>query len=254
MTAQAVVDAVSNTGVEHHLAILSRKRKSQLFGAQYLHAPIPGITPMDAVQVHYTLQGDADDYKRKVYGALWDGTVSPEDLSEEHLAWDIRATYDILWDRFQDQIQDVEVDGLGLKRVLDDGADLVISTIPRPALCHMGHAFGVTEVWAAGDAPSQGINIGRTYRCPEGHVFCNGEDNPAWYRMSRVFGHTTVEWPGALRNVPVSTAARVRKPTKHDCNCWDDAPVLFSGRYGEWSKGVLSHESYFNTYNKLGGK
>lgn len=255
MAAQAVQDASHSTGESHMLTIVSRKRKSPMYGAQYLHRPIPNITPMYAREVKYTLRGYADDYRRKVYGTLWDGKVSPEDLTEQHQAWDIRATYDMLWSFYEYGINDMQIDPFVVKNMLDnDQADLIISTIPRALMCHMGHAFGATEIWAAGDDPEQGLDISQMYGCPEGHVICNGEDSPAWYRMSRVFGRTTVEWPGALSSVPVATAARVRKPTTHDCDCWKDEPIMFSGRYGEWSKGVLSHETYFNVYKELGGR
>src|SRR4051812_38354175 len=79
------------------IAIFSRKRKSELFGAQYLHKPIPWATPPKEVTVDYRIIGEPADYKRKVYGNGWLGAVSPEDLQEPHPGWDIRETYDNLW-------------------------------------------------------------------------------------------------------------------------------------------------------------
>lgn len=260
MAAQAVVDAHTGNGRQNSLrmAIISRKQMSPLYGAQYLHQPIPRTTPADSeVTIQYRLDGDVDDYRRKVYGMQWSGTVSPEDLHEEHLGWDIRATYRNLWSRWASEITDGEVDPISFLRLLEnDQPDLVISTIPRVALCHNEHSFGAMEVWAAGDAPDLGIRI--PYRCPENTVVCNGEDSPSWYRMSRVFGHTTVEWPGNIHRVPIDTAARVKKPTRHDCDCWNDMPVMFAGRYGRWEKGVLSHTAYYDTVQRvderLGGR
>lgn len=250
MAAQGAHDA----GGDDHITIISRKVKSRLYGAQYLHRPIPNFTTEPSIRIAYSLVGHADDYRRKVYGNLWDGTTSPEDLADEHQGWDIRATYDLLWDAWEGVIADADIDPVGFRSLLANEAskpDLVISTVPRPILCHQGHAFGATEVWAAGDSPDNGLDIGRMYRCPDGLVVCNGEDSPAWYRMSRVFGQTTVEWPGDLSAVPVKTAARVRKPTSTDCDCWSDVPVMFAGRYGEWAKGVLSHEAYFKSFNAV---
>src|SRR4051794_14558085 len=90
--------------------IFSRKRKSELFGCQYLHAPIPGMTDVAPVTVRYMLNGDIEGYRRKVYGDTWDGEVSPEDLLGNHDAWDIRRTYDNLWAKYGGYIFGTELD------------------------------------------------------------------------------------------------------------------------------------------------
>lgn len=240
--------AVAASGLEP--VIFSRKVRSPLYGAQYLHAPIPDATERDAhVGVDYLLRGHVEDYRRKVYGNQWDGSVSPEDLSDPHRAWDIRATYAALWLWYSDQIMDVEVDPASLNFLIDQHKpDIIINSIPLAALCHQGHTFRAQEVIAAGDAPELNINIGARFKCPPNSVICNGEDSPSWYRISNIFGHTTVEWPGGI-NVPVPTASKVTKPTGHNCDCW---PNLFNvGRYGTWTKGVLSHTAYNRTIERI---
>lgn len=254
MATQGAADAFTQNyagGAPLNVAVLSQGVKSSLYGAQYLHAPIPRVTPGDSMVVGYQLRGEPDDYRRKVYGSMWNGTVSPEDLTEQHRAWDIRATYDKLWESWSSAINKANIDPIAVRNMLNDPRppDLVINSIPRPALCHQGHAFGATEIWAAGDAPELGITI--PYQCPRNMVVCNGEDNPSWYRMSNVFGRTTVEWPGSIPKVPVNTAARVRKPTQHNCDCWAESSILHVGRYGEWSKGVLSHTAYHKAYKRV---
>ena len=233
------------------LRILSKKRKSELFGAQYLHAPIPGTAlDSDSVMVNYLLMGDPDAYRAKIYGDTWDGTVSPEDLSEPHKAWDIRATYDWLWSEYEQYIDDREltpanVDG----RVERTAPDVVISTIPRPALCQRGHTFGSADVYAAGDAPARGISI--PYTCDDNMVLCNGNDSPHWYRLSNIFGHKTVEWPMSDdTRPPINGAAVVRKPTFHNCDCHPG--FVYAGRYGRWEKGVLSHTAYVDAFEAVG--
>lgn len=231
-----------NAGAD--VAIFSKRRKSPLYGAQYLHAPIPGVTDReDRVTVDYLIQGSPEGYRSKVYGPMWDGTVSPEDLGEPHSAWDIRSTYDRLWAMYHLNVHDVDLGPAALFRYSseDYGFDLIINTIPLVALCRLGHQFDATEVWAAGDAPELGIEVGTTYHCPPDTVICNGEETPAWYRMSRIFGHTTIEWP-LHANPPVRTSSKVSKPLRHNCDCWPE--VLKVGRYGSWSKGVLSHTAY----------
>jgi hypothetical protein len=246
MAAHGAAGACMREGVDYKIHVASKKRKSALYGCQYLHRPIPGVTPDTGEHISYQLRGHADDYREKVYGSKFLGPVSPEDLAGEHMGWDIRTTYDRLWDMWEDRVFDMEITPNSLVRVLGEADwDLVINSIPLVDLCHQGHHFGATEIWAAGDAPEIGISIQSMYRCPDNMVICNGDDSPVWYRMSRVFGRTTVEWPGDVANVPVTSAARVRKPTKNDCNCWPE--IRNVGRYGTWTKGVLSHEAYFNT-------
>jgi hypothetical protein len=237
------------------VTILSRKQKSPLYGAQYLHAPIPGITDRDhCVEIEYRLIGDVTAYRRKVYGPQWDGTVSPEDLDEQHVAWDIRQTYDDLWTSYHHLIEDVELDPAGLKFTTDNlaGVDgLIINSVPLRAFCHQGHQFRAQEVVAAGDAPALGIDVGTIYHSPPDTVICNGEEMPTWYRLSRIFDHTTVEWPMGFKP-PLSSAAKVIKPLSHNCDCWPD--MINVGRYGSWEKGVLSHTAYFKTLEVLNGK
>lgn len=221
--------------------IISKARKSWMFGAQYLHEPIPGVPCGDPVTVSYRLQGDSRDYGRKVYGSMWDGSVSPEDLSAEHPAWDIRAAYNWLWDRYGFLIHDAVITP-DIVSSLVESSDLVISTIPKDRLCVRGHVFGSADVWAAGDAPEQGIRI--PYTCPRNTVLCNGEPSPRWYRLSNIYGYQTVEWPMSDDSPPISGAALVRKPTFNQCDCWPT--IIHAGRYGRWEKGVLSHTAYWD--------
>jgi hypothetical protein len=224
------------------IKVVSHKQKSPLYGCQYLHQPIPGVPPVASAQVAYRLRGSADGYREKVYGKGFTGTVSPEDLVGEHKAWDIRATYDWLWKRYSNLIIDGDITPRSIWSL--DG--LIISSIPRPSICHQGHQFGSTEITAAGDAPDLGIYVSNQFQCDEDSVVCNGEESPSWYRMSRVFGHTTVEWPQTTIVIPVSTASRVTKPTETDCNCHPN--ITHVGRYGTWRKGVLSHTAYWRGF------
>lgn len=245
MAAHGAKMAIIESGEPAELAVFSRKRSSPLYGAQYLHEPIPGHTRTMPVTVDYQLRGEADDYRRKVYGPMWEGTVSPEDLIEPHQAWDIRQTYESLWSVYSRYIQDVWLDPMGVRRIIDSGPDIIINSVPRDAICYRGHLFGAAEITAAGDAPQMGIRI--AFSCPPNTVICNGEDNPSWYRLSNVFGHKTVEWPSGI-HAPVLTAATVRKPLYHECDCWN-GKMYHVGRYGRWEKGVLSHTAYNDAYN-----
>ena len=224
--------------------IFSRRQMSTLFGAQYLHAPIPGVTDESSrVTVSYDLFGTPEDYRRKVYGPMWDGSVSPEDLAEPHDAWDLRGTYDKLWDLFEEFIVPAEIDRAGMRMIMDGQTiygkfDMVISSIPLPSICLKGHQFRSVTINAAGEAPIRGIRL--PYRVPANSVICNGLDHPSYYRVSNIFGHKTAEWPEWI-DPPISHA-QVQKPLDSNCDCWPE--ILRVGRYGEWRKGVLTHHAY----------
>lgn len=228
--------AAAINGEEVH--IFSKARKSEMFGAQYLHMPIPGATPTDAKHIDYILYGDPDAYRRKVYGDDYNGTVSPEEYTGESEAWDIRATYDELWRMYAQYIHDVIIDPLALDEIMPD-FDLVISSVPAPVLCrfHGMHAFHYKEIWALGDAPERGQSV--PYDCPDNTVICNGNDSPSWYRMSKLFGYKTVEWSNVKPPFPVAAA---RKPLYNNCDCFPE--VMRVGRFGKWTKGVLTHHAY----------
>lgn len=245
-----------------NVRIYSKKRKSHMYGAQYLHAPIRGLTPdgEEPQEIRYTLTGAIDGYRDKVYGST-PVQVSPQTLNQLHQSWDIRAAYDRAWDLYEPLINDVEIGpqflGIGW---FSDGPpdpvhemlalptfDLIVSTIPLPELCYRDdeHLFHSTQIWAIGDAPDRGQFA--PYRPDENTVVCDGTSDVGWYRAANVRGHCTVEWPGKSRP-PLPDVAPVYKPLYTDCNCYRDGryPVKFVplGRYGAWSKSVLSHHAY----------
>jgi hypothetical protein len=229
--------------------IHARGERSQLFGAQYLHYPIPSLNCGKEESISYLLRGTVDGYRRKVYGAGWgDIPVSPETLAPIHRAWDIRAAYGEAWERFSGLITPTDISPNWLGE-FDRRAsvDLVVWTIPIEPLCIGGHGFATQSVWAQGDAPELGRYCSVTVA--PWTVEVNGEDSPRWYRAANVFGHRTAEWPDGAKP-PVEGIARVHKPVATNCNCWGKlggAPVLRVGRYGTWTKGELSHESYLRT-------
>lgn len=218
--------------------IFSRKEQSQLYGAQYLHQPIPGVNCGRAVEVSYKLVGgDLNDYRRKVYGDNPHvGSVSPGDLEESHRAWNIRQAYEELWDKWRSFIVDSTITPDSVNAIIGN-YDLVVSTVPRFSLCSQGHTFDGEEVWAMGSYPGRGM----PYNAPENSIVCDASSDRALYRIANVFGYTTIEWP-ANRKPPIPGVAKVVKPVFHNCDCLPE--VLYAGRYGEWRKGSLVHEVY----------
>lgn len=253
--------------------IISKKAKSPIFGCQYLHAPVPGLIGpqrvwddefyIDCADVTYSLVGGTpEEYKKKVYGDRWDGKVSPEDLEMDHLAFDLRATYDYLWAKWSPLVIDHEItDYAGLEQfVIKDSSgtmslaeyDLIISTIPRTVWKQPGDTFSKIEAWAFGDAP--GIQEVPFKPESDNTIICDAGTNPSWYRLARVFNHTTIEWPDG-KKPPLAGVSKLTKPLAyHPGNIWNDTNGehwLHIGRYGEWKKGVLLSDTFEQVFNRV---
>lgn len=88
--------------------------KSSLYGAQSLKSPLPGLfdsrtSLAQGVVFSYLLAGSVQGYLARVYGrerATRDApaVAATEALTRAHRAWDVRAAYDLLWERFQHRI------------------------------------------------------------------------------------------------------------------------------------------------------
>lgn len=228
------------------VTIYSKLRKSDMFGAQYLHEPIPGTDAGEPIRLTYSLNGTIEQYRKKVYGDTAEVTVSPEDYAGDHKAYDIRRMYDFLWNLYNVHIEDTMVSPGWLVGSLRDDFDHVISTIPLPQLCVKGHAFNAQDVWVMGDSDRQRVPV----NVADNHVLCNGEPEPSWYRASNIFGFRTVEWPNNGRRPPLPVA-KVSKPIDNTCTCWPRLTRL--GRFGMWHKGILVHHAWTMTMDLLIG-
>lgn len=236
--------------------------KSDLHGCQYLHAPV--LSNMGSGEpIDYRLEGSAEGYREKVYGEAWSGPVSPDEFGtgEAHLGWDMRSAYDRLWACWHRKICVIpgELSGESVAAVLaNPSLDLVVSTIPAPALCRAplhvdqltGHSFQSQSVWAIGESPFQKVPV----PCKENAVVCNGTRDVGWYRKARCFGRTTVEYPWRDgKKPPIKGVVRVDKPTRTNCDCFlGDARYLRVGRFGKWEKGYLVHQVAEDVSRALG--
>lgn len=226
--------------------VFSKRRQSQMYGAQYLHAPIPGLTPNEEepVTVQYKLRGEVSEYREKIYGSM-PVKVSPEALNMEHDGWDIRAAYDRAWLLYGDSVEDELITPDWIASGALDGFHTVVSSIPLPELCAAkdAHEFHAVGIWAFGDAPRRGQYV--PYRPDPNTVICDGTRDTGWYRASHIHGHATMEWPGN-KKPPLPGVASVSKPIYSTCDCHTQHKWRFIkvGRYGAWSKGVLSHQAY----------
>jgi hypothetical protein len=232
--------------------------KSELHGCQYLHAFIPGTNlPPAGRPVRYLLDGMPEQYRRKVYGGGWNGQVSPDEYGPEanHSAWDLRQTYDLLWERFASRIFPLHLTPQAASMMARQPGQRVFCTVPAPALCLRPeeHKFAAQSIWAIGTIDShwrEGVDPKPKlpprlpYLAPGDTVQCNAQDAPRWYRAATVFGHSTLEWPAGPKP-PISGVVAVQKPLSTDCDCHVGKAWHRLGRYGRWAKGVLVHEAYF---------
>ena len=218
--------------------------KSPMFGAQYLHKSILNLSPPITVGHHF--QGTVDGYRRKVYGDSWVGTVSPQEFVGIQPAWSIREEYVELWKRYGGQVVEFFASPQLLVEItpmLVNDYEHVFSTVPRNTICrNPSHKFDSQTIWAVGDAPELGREC--PIPCFDNTIVCDGTSDVGWYRLARVFGHTTAEWPGGegKRKPPIEGASQVTKPLWTDCNC--HGYMHHMGRYGAWQKGVLVHHVY----------
>lgn len=244
--------------------IFSRKVKSELYGSQYLHAPIPGMTSQPPLTVQYRLSGGTyAAYQAKVYGQTIP-LVSEEESEFRQTghtyrdAWDIRQTYDALWSTYSPCIQDLEFGAFRNTSWVLHGMGYmakVYSTIPRKLLClyPYTHEFAHTEVWAAGEAPDLGIFFdwaktpAGTF-VPETIIFHAGSDVP-WYKTHNVFNHRSIEWPGHLDKPSEYRISRVQKPLWTNCDCWPQITKL--GRYGAWDRSQLVNHAFSRVADDL---
>lgn len=243
--------------------IFSKKRKSFLFGSQYLHEPIPElIEESEGRPVRYINVGTPEEYRRKTHGKWWDGIIAPEDFETEHTAWNIREAYDRLWIKYGRGVNDaVVVDGAllvdGVNWMKEIAAhDLVISTVPRNLWAVEGDEFRYSEGWALGDAPEHGVFV--PYDLTDNTIICDGSAEVHYNRLSKVFGYTTVEWPA---HTDMNVAADgLPKPSKfikplafvpstireNQTSNW-----LHVGRFGAWRKAVLVTDAWHDTNKAL---
>lgn len=226
--------------------ILSRKRKSPMRGAQYLHRPIPGMPAFD-FKIRYNLVGPVNGYRTKVYGVESDVPVSPDSLLGTSKAWDIRAVYNVLWDSYRDLVVDWDATPEGLfeaQRQYQPNA--TISTIPAPLLCWRDHEFSSAAIRVSEFADWFGPD-------EDNEVICSGLDSHRWYRQSRILGHENTEYPyrsleGSLLTGPTAV---VKKPITNNCTCFP--AIRRMGRFGKWEKGVLSDTAFFETVELIRG-
>lgn len=228
----------------YDVTIYSSKERSKIGGAQYLHKPIPGLTPEDPDgEVTYIYKGTKAGYASKVYGD-YAAPVSWGKFRGVLNVWNLRAVYDELWNSYEHLIENRVLLPNEVCTIRQPGT-LVLSTIPLAAICLRAdlHSFN-----------GQRVLIGYKQFKPENnYIIYNGSPGELWYRHSHLFGWRSMEYPESpavlLQTELVKGLTTVNKPISSNCNCLPTVVKL--GRYGSWKKNALTHDAYFGAVSAM---
>lgn len=233
----------------HDFLMYSNHGPSKLYGAQYLHSEIPGVMA-EGRMLEHQFRGTIEGYRTKVYDATEVTSVSPEQFTGHQMAWNIREAYEALMLKYYNRVMCMDINrndlmGLGGGWPMhrwNAEFDMVVSTIPRDRLCvNPDHKFTSAKIFALGEAPELGM-YSPIQPDSDMMLICSGDAADSWYRLSRIFGRTTVEWPGLRKKPPIKGVVEVNKPVDTTCDCWPEVHRM--GRFGEWKKGVLTHHAF----------
>jgi hypothetical protein len=162
---------------------------------------------------------------------------------EDMDAWSLTALYDKLWQTYKKKITDFNIDRDFLDSVERMDFDIMVSTIPAPCLCldPDEHFFDSHKFWVY-EVPSEGMgNLGGNV------VIYNGEQGTPWYRSSRLFGKSYIEFGD--NSIHPDGCVPAAKIIATNCDCRPD--WLKTGRFGRWERGVLVHDAYWETKNAM---
>jgi hypothetical protein len=227
--------------------IFSIKKKSFIYGAQYLHAALPELTiPAPDAVVKTTRVGRGSAYAERVYGDV-NKLTSWSRVQPEQPAWDMRKTYERAWDVYEDNIIDIRLDG-GDIADFSANFELVISTVPAWTICmNPMHQFKSVPIFVKQDfdiADTPGFKLP-----PEDNwVVYNGTKVGDWYRMSRIFGHRSLE----ARATPTLLHQGYElgfKIVSNTCDCHPN--VVRAGRMGKWVSGELTHHAFLTALDAV---
>lgn len=222
--------------------IISKKQKSVIYGAQYLHRPIPGLSDSAATaDIRTILAGVPEVYAERVYG-LATMPTSWHRVVPYASGWDLRETYDVAWDKYSHEV----IDWILRPDEIEEWAsqfDLVISTVPLWSICLKPneHYFRSVNILVQKDVDLKDAVDG----IDDNFVVYNGTWEHAWYRASSIFGHTSVEARSEEHLLRIKKWEPGFKVVGTDCDCH---PTLRrAGRMGTWRRGVLTHHVFEQT-------
>jgi len=215
----------------HKFTIVSKElRKSVMGGAMYLHEAIPGLTEqVPDGQLYIEKRGMATGYAKKVYGDENHSVSWNLFATGMHRIWYMDRAYNKLWRRYKDHVKIHNVSEHTMDEIIRH-FDLVIATMPKPAVCYGGHVFESVPVW---------IRQRRLTGIHSNTMTYSGLEEDPWYRKSTINNVVNIEY---AQRPPSDDYYGGIKPTRNNCTCW--RRVMWAGRWGRWEKGVLVHHVY----------
>jgi len=233
--------------MEHPIKIISVKKPSIMFGAMYLHKPIPEVTSPDpGFMVKILKTGSSWQYAEKVYGDRH-AMVSWDKFDEGEVpAWDLKLAYRVLWDLYEGAIHDLKLTPDAVWSLTTNYRH-VVSTVPLRSICYEPdkHQFRSQRIWVHhGEQPQDAL-------WDENLMHYNSTPEVEWYRHSIIRGY--MSWEYAHEPIHAEEhgfeLSSGFKPVYSTCPC--HPAVLKVGRYGAWDKHQLSHHAYFKTLEAL---
>ena len=235
----------------HEVAVYSRKEPSKMYGAMFLHAPVPNVSPkVHELEIVVDKLGTRGGYAMNVYGdpkapVSWDrfdpGTI---------LAWSLPKTYRKLWTMYEGLIIPCEITPF-LAMDIRAKSDVMFSTLPATMMCNVwGHNFKSQAVVIVHGPNTDGPEL-------RNRMVYNGSLGEQWYRYSIINRYESWEYrdgnipyhveKGAVE--PQHIISQGMKPLWTDCDCHPD--IIRLGRFGQWDKNVFVHHSYEAVRNAL---
>lgn len=211
-------------------------------GCVYLHEPC-GLNEVIRSQILHTsvlpYPGAESAWWSRIYHhKIWgERAYEPNSIDKyvgEAVIWSMNDALAYLYSCYRDYVDIREVDWIQVRAWLDLGRK-VISTIPLGALFPSIPRIGQSLwIWQAAMPGEQGSFAYTTY---------NVDPDVAWYRMSTMFGHLSVEFCQEPEGL---SAARFKKIVSVDMRDLDrlHPHLLFTGRWARWQRGFLSHMAY----------
>lgn len=250
-------------GEGHEINIFAPAKKSPIAGAQFVHAKTGWYcSTTHDLEVDVIKVGSGEGYAYNVYGDMNAPSSWPKFQTGKLFGWDMKLSYDRLWDRYGELIENETVTAERLMELLKL-YDKVISSIPLPFMCYGNHDFKHQDVFIVhGEADEVHKKSGDMMYyngLPDSLGVFPGQMavGPAWYRFSQLNGYQA--WEYAIHKVSFETlvenkgddqeVASVRKAVSTNCDCWSD--VIRVGRYGCWDKNVLTHHVREQVLNAL---
>lgn len=213
---------------------------SHITGAQYLDRHIPNLTdeqPETYIKFHKV--GKGSNYAKKIYGDPNAPTSWDKYEETSYPAWYLRDVYSKLWERFLPKMFGVDLTADMLNAFCDTEVQLIVSTIPLPAICYNReqHDFIGQAVTIYGGVPTDIPERLHHLTQEDNWVLYNGKKKTSWYRCSSINEGKSIEVSGHYED-----GWKVTKPLSTTCDCWQQPgrpKIILAGRYGAWQKDQL---------------